>query len=220
MNSVKAIGVIGLVVASFARPVPAASPTAETGTRLLAQAEPRIKAIYETNEFRLRSFSATWLPDGSGDLKLETPDGAAGAEITRYDSASGQRTVVMASGKLLVPATSQRLRIRGVIRAPSGNRFLLHTDNTGGGRGRDHWLYEPELGAERPVDAGRGEQFDAHAFSPDERRLLGSCGADLIVYDMASGRTIPLTKEGDPGTIGSNPRPQKPATQPKWRPPS
>ena len=71
----------------------------------------------------MRSFAATWLPDGSGYLKLETPAGASAAEIARYDSASGKRTVVVASEKLLVPGTSQRLRIRGFVRSPSGNRF-------------------------------------------------------------------------------------------------
>ena len=51
----------------------------------------------------MRSFSATWLPDGSGYLKLETPAGASGAEIASYDSASGKRTVVVASEKLARP---------------------------------------------------------------------------------------------------------------------
>lgn len=190
-----------LVAASFARPAQAVSAAAEASARLLAQVEPRIKAIYETDQFRMRSFGATWLPDGSGYLKLETPAGASGAEIASYDSASGTRTVVVASEKLLVPATSQPLRIRGFVRAPSGTRFLLHTDITSGEKGSDHWLYEPVTGALRPVEAGPGAWFDANAFAPDERRLLGSRGADLIVFDLASGRTIPLTKDSDPDAI-------------------
>ena len=190
-----------LLAASFARPAQAASPAAEASARFLAQVEPRIKAIYETNEFAMRSFRATWLPDGSGYLKLETPAGGSGAEIARYDPASGQRTVVVAGPKLLVPGTAERLRLRGFVRSPSGHRFLLHTDLTGGTHGSAQWLYEPESGALRPVDAGRGARFESNTFSPDERRLLGSRGADLIVFDLASGRTIPLTKDGDPDTI-------------------
>ena len=38
------------VAAAFARSVPAASPATEKTQHLLAQVEPRIKAIYETNE--------------------------------------------------------------------------------------------------------------------------------------------------------------------------
>ena len=190
-----------LVAAAFALPAPAASTSAEASARLLAQVEPRIKAIYETNEFAMRSFRATWLPDGSGYLKLETPAGASGAEIARYDAASGQRTVAVSKEKLLVPTTSERLRIRGFFRSPSGHRFLLRTDRTGGEHGSDHWLFEPESGALRPLDAGAGARFESNAFSPDGQRLLGSRGADLIVFDIASGRTIPLTKDGDPDTI-------------------
>ena len=190
-----------LVSASFARPAPAAGTSTAESARLLAQVEPRIKAIYETKELAMRAFAAAWLPDGSGYLRLETPAGASGAEIASYDAASGQRTVVVAGEKLLVPGTSERLRIRGFVRAPTGNRFLLHTEIPGGEHGSEHWLYEPELGALRPVDAGRGAGFDADAFSPDGQRLLGSRGADLIVFDLAGGRTIPLTKDGAPDTI-------------------
>ena len=190
-----------LVAASFSRPAQGASASPKDGDRLLAQIEPRIKAIYETNEFAMRSFRAIWLPDGSGYLKSETPAGASGAEIVSYDSANGKRAVVVASEKLLVPGRPQRLIIRGFVRSPSGNRFLLNTDMTGGGHGSDHWLYEPESGALRPVDAGAGARFESNAFSPDGQWLLGSRGADVIVSEIASGRTIPLTKDGDPGTI-------------------
>jgi dipeptidyl-peptidase-4 len=190
-----------LMAAAFARPAQAASPAAEDSARLLAQVEPRIKAIYETKEFAMHPFGAAWLPDGSGYLKLETPAGASGAEIASYDCASGKRTVVLASEQLLVPGTSRRLMIREFVRSPSGERFLLHTDLTKGEHGTEHWLYEPASGTLRPVEADDGARFAANAFSPDGRRLLGSRGADLIVLDVASGRTIPLTKDGDPDTI-------------------
>ena len=86
-----------LVAAGFARPAEAASTSAEESARLLAQIEPRFKAIYERDEFAIRSFTATWLPDGSGYLKLETPAGASAAEVAHYDAASGKRTVVVPS---------------------------------------------------------------------------------------------------------------------------
>ncbi|MGA2498470.1 MAG: DPP IV N-terminal domain-containing protein [Tepidisphaeraceae bacterium] len=190
-----------LVATSFTRPAQAAGTSAEESARLLAQIEPRIKAIYEANEFAMRTFRATWLPDGSGYLKLETPAGATGTEVASYDSAGGQRTVVVPSEKLVLPGSSRPLKLLWFQRAPSGNRFLLHGDVTEGQRRSGHWLYEPESGALRPLDDGLGLWFDANAFSPDGQRLLATRGADLIVLDIASGRTIPLTKDGDPGTI-------------------
>lgn len=170
---------------------------AESMARLLSQVEPRIKAIYEPDEFRVRSFDATWLPDSSGYLKLETSEGASGPEIARYDSASGKRTVV-AGEKLLVPGANQRLKIHGFVCSPTGKRFLLHTEEAGGS---DRWLYELESGDLRSVKAGDGVGFEANAFSPDGERLLGSRGADLLVYDIASGQATPLTQDGEPDTI-------------------
>ncbi|MDA0813343.1 MAG: hypothetical protein O3C21_13265 [Verrucomicrobia bacterium] len=45
-----------LLSAILALPASAASPEAEANSRLLDQVEPRLKAIYESDEFRMRSF--------------------------------------------------------------------------------------------------------------------------------------------------------------------
>ncbi len=175
---------------------PAEPPGRETD-RLLERIEPRLRALEEGDAFRVRSFDATWLPDGSGSLKLETPAGAA-AEIARYDTATGERTLLAGGDALLAPGTSNRLSIHGFSVSPSGRTLLLHTDPVAGS---DHWLHEPASGSLRPVTVPAGVGFGAGAFSPDERRLLGSQGGNLVVFDIPSGRTIALTHDGDPGTI-------------------
>jgi len=190
-----------LVTAALVGLVQAASPAPEISAGLLEQIEPRIRAIYETNEFAVRSFTATWLPDGSGYLKLETPAGASAQEVVLYDAASGKRTVMVPREKLVLPGASQSLKLLWFQRAPSGKRFLLHAELAEGQRRSGHWLYEPESGTLRPLDEGPGLSFDANAFSPDGERLLAKRKADLVVLDIASGRTIQLTKDGDPGTI-------------------
>ncbi len=174
-----------------------ADPPGRATDRLLDQIEPRLRAIVEADEFRSRSFDATWLPDGSGALTLEAPEGAA-AEIARYDTATGERTVLVGGDALLAPGTSERLVIHGFRLSPSGRTLLLHTDPVSGS---DHWLHEPASGSLRPVTVPAGVGFDANAFSPDERRLLGSLGGNLLVFDIPSGHTITLTADGDPGTI-------------------
>jgi len=194
------------LVAALAQSAHAASPAAEESARLLALVEPRMKAIYETNEFAARSFTATWLPDGSGYLKMETPAGGTVPEVARYDAADGKRTVVVPSEELVVPGSSQPLKISWFQRAPSGNRFLLHGEITGGERRGGHWLYEPESGSLRALDDGPGLWFDANAFSPDGERLVATRGADLVVIDIASGREIALTKDGVSGAIDNGHR--------------
>ncbi|MDX1964046.1 MAG: DPP IV N-terminal domain-containing protein [Pirellulales bacterium] len=203
MNSATAFGVIGLVAASIALPGQAANPVAEANARMLAQAETRLMSIYNSDEYHMRSFDATWLPDGSGYLKLETPEGQSGPEIARYDSASGKRSVVIAGEKILVPGTTERLLIRGFICSPTAKWFLLHADKPSNEKGGDHWLYEQGSGDLRPVKSGEGVEFDSNAFSPDGLRLLGSRGADLLVFDIASGRTTKLTRDGDSDAVNN-----------------
>ena len=83
-----------VVAAAFARSVPGRQSCGGGNQTLAGQVEPRIKAIYETNEFATRSFQATWLPDGSGYLKLETPAGAAVADNRDHGLHEGQGTEV------------------------------------------------------------------------------------------------------------------------------
>jgi len=190
-----------LLAAVFARSAPAADTGTEDRARLLAQVEPRLKAIYDSNEFSVRSFRATWLPDGSGYLMLEKAANAPESEIVGYDADGSKRAVVVPRNKLVDPATSRGLLLREYVRSPSGDRFLLHADSPAGELKSAHWLYEAKEGTLRPVDAGRGARFESNAFSPDGRQLMGLRGGNVIVFDLASGRTIPLTQNGDPGTI-------------------
>jgi dipeptidyl-peptidase-4 len=169
----------------------------EEAAQLLAQAEPRIRAIYENKEFAARVFDATWLADGSGYLRLETTPGEAAADIVRYDAASGERAVVVAGERLTAPGSSHRLTIRSFLTDAKAERFLLRTNPAGGGKGADLWLFEPQTGTLRAVEAGPGARFGDGAFSPDGRLLLGWRGGNLIVHDPANGTTTRLTEDGD-----------------------
>ena len=178
-----------------------AEAAVEGSSRLLAQAEPQIMAIFEKGDYAMRPFGATWMPDGSAYLKIEKSAEGSGSEIVSYDAASGKRTVVVASEKFIIPGNSERLMVQGFVRSQSGKIFLLRTNAAKNERKNDTWLLGLESGTVRPVDAGPGARFDESAFSPDESRLLGMRGADLIVFDMASGLTTTLTKDCDPDFI-------------------
>jgi len=64
--------------------------------QLLQKAEVRMRAIYETGEFRgrARSFRGTWLPDGLGYTVTEPDPASDGRVRVRYDAATGKRTVL------------------------------------------------------------------------------------------------------------------------------
>jgi dipeptidyl-peptidase-4 len=58
------------------------------------EAESRLRAIYEREEFRAKRFRADWLDDSSGYTVLESVRGAHEKVLARYDAASGKRTVL------------------------------------------------------------------------------------------------------------------------------
>ena len=49
--------------------------SAHASAQVPAEAEARLRGIYERGELDARSFREPWLPDGSGYTALEAPDG-------------------------------------------------------------------------------------------------------------------------------------------------
>jgi dipeptidyl-peptidase-4 len=58
------------------------------------EAESRLRAIYEREEFRAKRFRADWLDDSSGYTVLESVPGSDEKVLAHYDAASGKRTVL------------------------------------------------------------------------------------------------------------------------------
>ncbi len=88
-----------------------------TNDVLLKQAESRLRAIYERDEFRPKSFRAEWLADSSGYTVLESVPGAIEKVRARYDVESGKRTVLSDS--------EQKPSSRSGQRSPDGASVLI-----------------------------------------------------------------------------------------------
>lgn len=80
-----------VVVAELALQTGYGQPSQET---LLQQAESRLRAIYERDEFRPKVFRAEWLADSSGYTVLESEPGTQDKVRVRYAVADGERTVL------------------------------------------------------------------------------------------------------------------------------
>ncbi len=61
---------------------------------ILKEAESRLRAIYDREEFRAKRFRADWLSDSSGYTVLESVPDAKERVLVRYDAATGKRTVL------------------------------------------------------------------------------------------------------------------------------
>jgi dipeptidyl-peptidase-4 len=104
----------------------AAEPSVEETKRALAEAEPRIRAIYERREFRPAEFSAEWLPDSSGfriqerDPKTNQPKevfyevraGQPVKEATRQDVSKARQPSASPDGKWVLESKDHNLFLR------------------------------------------------------------------------------------------------------------
>jgi dipeptidyl-peptidase-4 len=61
---------------------------------MLKEAESRLRAIYDRDEFRAKGFRGEWLSDSSGYTVLESAPDGKDQVLARYEVASGKRTVL------------------------------------------------------------------------------------------------------------------------------
>ncbi|MDE2654783.1 MAG: hypothetical protein OXI71_13330, partial [Gemmatimonadota bacterium] len=125
------------------------------------ETEARLRSIFEAGEFNARSFQATWLPDGSGYSRLESPPGGSQRELVRYDAASGTRTVLVSLSQLTPSGASEPLSISGYQFARDGSWVLLQT------RGDGFWMFDSAMSTLKRVEAGGG-----NAISPECREQM------------------------------------------------
>jgi len=164
-----------------------------------AEAEARLRAIYERGELDAESFRATWLLDGSGYTVLEPEPGANGRALVHYDAASGKRRVLASPSQLVPPGATAPMAIDGYWLSQDGSQLFLQTSR-GEDRDRaaDFWMLERTPGRLRRLAAGRFSSM-----SPDGTRILYSDQDNLFVYDLSSDRTHPLTEDGEADSVSN-----------------
>lgn len=101
------------ILCTIAVPVIRAQSSQE---RILKEAETRLRAIYDREEFRAKRFRADWLSDSSGYTVLESVPDTKERVLVRYDAASGKRTV-------LDPSQKEKVRRSGNL-SPDGQSVL------------------------------------------------------------------------------------------------
>ena len=124
--------------------------SAHVSAQVPAEAEARLRGIYERGELDARSFREPWLPDGSGYTALEAPAGANERELVTYDAASGQRTVLVSLAQLIPPGGTEPLAIESYTFSPDESWLLLQTSrNDLEGRVDEYWKLERASGTLR-----------------------------------------------------------------------
>ena len=166
-----------------------------------------LQRIFGSRDFFGERFGpAKWLASGDAYTTLELAVGG-GTDIVRYDAATGARTVLVPSARLIPGGSSEAIDIEDYSWSPDGKRLLVFTnsqrvwrENTRG----DFWVLD--LGSWRLRKLGgaaRPSTLMFAKFSPDGGRVAYVREHDLYVERLDGGApTITrLTRDGSPTRI-------------------
>jgi dipeptidyl-peptidase 4 len=142
-----------------------------------------------------------WQADGRGYLMLEpSAAGKGGMDITRYDAATGGKTVLVSADKLIPPGASSPLNIEEFTLSDNGQRLLIFTNservwrsNTRG----DYWVVDL-TGAKLQKLGGNAKASSLMfaKFSPDATRVAYVRENNIYVENLSDGKATPLTTDG------------------------
>src|SRR4051794_24712203 len=166
----------------------------------------RISRIFEAREYEVPRFGpARWLPDGVSYSTVERVASGTGADIVRYEAASGARTIVVAASRLVPPGSSTPLDVDDYAWSRDGARLLVFTNtkkvwrqNTRG----DYWVLDVASGRLKQVGARAPESSLMFAkFSPDGSRVAYVRGNNIYVERLSDRHVTQLTSDGSETTI-------------------
>ena len=166
-----------------------------------------LQRIFASRDFFGERFGpAKWLASGDAYTTLELAVGG-GTDIVRYDAATGARTVLVPSARLMPAGSSEPIDIEDYSWSPDGKRLLVFTnsqrvwrENTRG----DFWVLD--LGSWRLRKLGGSAKPSTlmfAKFSPDGGRVAYVRDHDLYVERLDGGAPAitRLTRDGSPTRI-------------------
>ncbi len=177
-----------------------------TGETLTADdLKAQLERIFTAKEYAARTFGpARWRDEGRAYTTVEDSHAVAGAkDIVRYETATGDRSVLVSADDLVPGEGEPALAIDDYAWSDDGTRLLLFTNtvkvwrrNTRG----DYWVLEGgtlrQLGADFPESTLMFAKL-----SPDGTRVAYVQAHDLYVESLADGSLTRLTSDGSATSI-------------------
>ena len=160
-----------------------------------------LEDIYKNGTYSQKSFGPVrWMKDNNGYSTLETNKEYGGKDIVRYDAATGERKVVVAS-KLLIPNGEKKpLDIADYNWSNDDSKLLIFTDtrrvwrfNTRG----DYWILNLKNGQLQQL--GKSVERTTMMFtkfSPDGSRVAYVSKYNIYVEDLATAKMKQITFDG------------------------
>ncbi|HTY57726.1 MAG TPA: DPP IV N-terminal domain-containing protein, partial [Bacteroidota bacterium] len=166
-----------------------------------------VDRIFHSREFFSRGAGPVqWIDGGAGYTALErSASREGGRDLVRYETATGARTILVPSERLVPPGSSSPLAVEHYAWSP-GNRYLLIFTNSRrvwrlNTRG-DYWILNVADGKLKRLggDAPPSSLMFA-TFSPDGSRVAYVRGNNLYVEDVEHGGIVQLTADGSATVI-------------------
>jgi len=161
-----------------------------------------LRREFVARDFAVKPFGpARWLDGGQSYVTLEPSDKAEGArDIVRYETATGQREVLVSASQLSPSGTDKPLAIEDYAWSADMNRVLIFTNskrvwraNTRG----DYWVLDRKSGALRKLGGGGPPSSLMFAkFSPDGSKVAYVRFNNIYIEDLRSGIATRLTTDG------------------------
>jgi dipeptidyl-peptidase-4 len=163
-----------------------------------------LDAMFNRHAFDTKSFGpARWIDGGAAYTTVEPSPAypkSDARDIVRYDSATGERTVLVSASRLIPAAGAKPLSIEDYAWSGDHQLLLVYTNSKKvwrlNGRG-DYWVLELATGKLRKLggDAPASSLMFAQ-FAPDGRSVAYVRDRNLYVEDLASGTVRALTSDG------------------------
>ena len=165
-----------------------------------------VERIFASREFRAAGFGQIRWLDDSTYTTVEAAAGGKGAELVRYDAASGNKRVLVTAAQLTPKGASEPLELEDYAWSTDHAKLMIFTnsarvwrENTRG----DFWVLDvashrlAKLGG----TAAKPSTLQFAKFSPDGTRAAYVREHNLFVESLADGRVTPLTRDGSVTTI-------------------
>jgi dipeptidyl-peptidase-4 len=189
-----------LISAMVAVALAAISPA---GTKAQSpQAADMLKRAFQSREFSGHFFGpARWLENGNAYTTVERSADYKGArDVVRYETATGQRTLLIAASELIPAGAKEPLEIEDYEWSSDMNRVLIYTNAKRVWRAPtrgDYWLYDRPAKTLKKLGGSFPESSLMFAtFSPDGTRVAYVHENNLYVEDVASHTITQLTHDG------------------------
>jgi dipeptidyl-peptidase 4 len=161
-----------------------------------------LRDVFLKHAYSARPFGpARWLKGGESYTTVEPSSAVRGGdEIVRYDTATGNREVLISASDLVPPGSSRPLDLEDYDWSSDMNRLLVYTNsqrvwrlNTRG----DYWVFDRRAKTLRKLggDAAPATLMFA-TFSPDGSKVAYVHNNNLYVEDSETGALTELTKDG------------------------